>query len=352
MRNRLLVAGAVLSFLAILTGCSGAKVGVTAASPAGAYGEIRGGGGQATFTIEGAAQRPFKLRVFAPTTQSETSTTPTPYRLDVVGNGSWTIEYPACLDAQADIFGEDGGILRSKQLTSHGASCPPPPAPPKTPPPSCPAGSHPSPTEPGVCVRDQVDPPAPGCEAQTYPTFTVTLGTLILTPTTAQVFAITALPAGGTFNPALPYVAARPEFGGDPATFGTTYTVHYGGELNCEASTHAEVVIPAQDAPPPPPVDQCDNIEGVQLTVPSGYIQIGTSCYPTPPPPVDEHGQCFYEVAGPKNKKAQKCIDAGGTYSTHDGSDHCVFAFPGVALDGFNLAPGLSDPDCLRKQDQ
>lgn len=32
-------------------------------------------------------------------------------------------------------------------------------------------------------------------------------------------------------------------------------------------------------APPPPPVDVCDNLPGNQATVPSGYIRVGNSCY-------------------------------------------------------------------------
>ena len=50
--------------------------------------------------------------------------------------------------------------------------------------------------------------------------------------------------------------------------------------------------------------------------------------------------------------KEEKCAEAGGTFSGHDGSDHCIFEFPGIIDDDFNLKPGLSDEDCLRKQDK
>ena len=65
---------------------------------------------------------------------------------------------------------------------------------------------------------------------------------------------------------------------------------------------------------------------------------------------VEQHGACIYEVAGRKDQKQSVCEGLGGTFSAHDGSDHCVFAFPGISNNQLNLAPGLSDPDCLRKQ--
>lgn len=67
-------------------------------------------------------------------------------------------------------------------------------------------------------------------------------------------------------------------------------------------------------------------------------------------PPEPEHGQCLYEVAGKKDEKAGKCTDAGGVFSEHDGSDHCVFDFPGISHKDFNLNGGLSDKDCLKKK--
>ena len=68
-----------------------------------------------------------------------------------------------------------------------------------------------------------------------------------------------------------------------------------------------------------------------------------------PPPPI-QHGACVYEVAGRKSLKRAVCEGLGGTFDNHDGSDHCVFAFPGISNNQLNLAPGLSDADCLRKQ--
>lgn len=153
--------------------------------------------------------------------------------------------------------------------------------------------------------------------------------------------------------------------------------------------------------PEEPPVDVCPNIEGNQSEVPEGLIvdQAGNCVEPEPPcvpiwtegdptvigetewsecddgvqtrtvtyhvistnqcneettfrdyqeeeeqeceVPPEEHGLCLYEIAG-QNKQAT-CEAAGGTFSTHDGSDHCVFEFPGISQNGFNLAPGLSD---------
>ena len=60
-------------------------------------------------------------------------------------------------------------------------------------------------------------------------------------------------------------------------------------------------------------------------------------------------GLCYYEVAG--RDKQQYCESLQGTFSSHDGSDHCVFGFPGISNDKLNLAPGLSAEGCLRKQD-
>lgn len=137
--------------------------------------------------------------------------------------------------------------------------------------------------------------------------------------------------------------------------------------------------------PPPPrtpeePEDVCPNLRGVQETVPDGLVldeqgncvepesECEQDCEEDPedppedPPeetcetnpdlcPEEEHGACFYEVAGKKDEKQAYCESVGGTFSTHDNSDHCVFVFPGIADSKLNLAPGLSDPDCLRKQD-
>lgn len=114
------------------------------------------------------------------------------------------------------------------------------------------------------------------------------------------------------------------------------------------------------ECPAPPP--QCE-IEGLgsllasdERCVPPPQCEFGNAYlddglnWLCPDPPPEEHGQCFYEVAG--NDKEEDCLAAGGTFSEHDGSDHCVFDFPGISQDGFNLNPGISDPDCLRKQDQ
>lgn len=65
------------------------------------------------------------------------------------------------------------------------------------------------------------------------------------------------------------------------------------------------------------------------------------------PPP----GLCYYEIAKPKKDKQPYCEAKGGTFSSHDGSDHCIFDFPGIIDSKLNLAPGLSAEGCLRKQD-
>ena len=150
---------------------------------------------------------------------------------------------------------------------------------------------------------------------------------------------------------------------------------------------------PKKNEPPPTQVDLCPNIEGIQTSLQEGYTIVEGRCVPelleptpspsptpsptpeptpsptpspeptpspsptptpspSPTPTPISHGACIYEIAGKKSQKQSKCEVASGIFDNHDGSDHCVFPFPGVALDGFNLAPGLSDPDCLRKQDQ
>jgi len=97
------------------------------------------------------------------------------------------------------------------------------------------------------------------------------------------------------------------------------------------------------ECPPPPPSCKTDP-DLCPCEFNSQILAGDPACVPP-----EEHGQCFYEVSG-KNKQAD-CTAAGGTFSSHDGSDHCVFEFPGISQNGFNLNPGISDPDCLRKQD-
>ena len=111
---------------------------------------------------------------------------------------------------------------------------------------------------------------------------------------------------------------------------------------------------------PPPPADTCPDgqvrdDEGQCYTPCDGPACGGEqtceelgNCSP-PPPPI-QHGACVYEVAGRKDQKRAVCEGLGGTFDNHDGSDHCVFAFPGISNNQLNLAPGLSDADCLRKQ--
>lgn len=107
--------------------------------------------------------------------------------------------------------------------------------------------------------------------------------------------------------------------------------------------------------PPPPPVPPICGLnqhvlEGI-CVCDEGYHDDprvdGLQCTLIPPPAAF----CFYEIAKPKAQKQAYCESKGGTFSSHDGSDHCIFSFPGISDGKLNLAPGLSAPGCLRKQD-
>ena len=64
-----------------------------------------------------------------------------------------------------------------------------------------------------------------------------------------------------------------------------------------------------------------------------------------------EPGVCIYEYGGPPTDKETECLALTDTAFWSDGSQHCVIDLPGVSADKWNLTPGQSHPDCLRKQD-
>ncbi len=64
-----------------------------------------------------------------------------------------------------------------------------------------------------------------------------------------------------------------------------------------------------------------------------------------------EPDACIYEYGGPPADKEALCLALTDNSFWSDGSQHCVIPLPGISADKWNLTPGQSHPDCLRKQD-
>lgn len=62
--------------------------------------------------------------------------------------------------------------------------------------------------------------------------------------------------------------------------------------------------------------------------------------------------ECIYEYGGQHDDKAGECEALANNAFWSDGSQHCVVPLPGVAQSPWNLTPGQSHPECLRKQDE
>ncbi len=72
----------------------------------------------------------------------------------------------------------------------------------------------------------------------------------------------------------------------------------------------------------------------------------------TPAPEVCEPPDaCIYEYGGPPADKEALCLALTDNSFWSDGSQHCVIPLPGISADKWNLTPGQSHPECLRKQD-
>ncbi len=64
-----------------------------------------------------------------------------------------------------------------------------------------------------------------------------------------------------------------------------------------------------------------------------------------------EPDACIYEYGGPPADKEALCLALTDNSFWSDGSQHCVIPLPGISADKWNLTPGQSHPECLRKQD-
>jgi hypothetical protein len=127
---------------------------------------------------------------------------------------------------------------------------------------------------------------------------------------------------------------------------------------DCHGNTRQErVETPAPEECPGPCDEeptQCD--EGFVLVEGNG-VETCNECVPfcIVFPDADEcqpPRDCIYEYGGPPADKEALCLALDNSAFWSDGSQHCVIPLPGVAADRWNLNPGQSHPDCLRKQDQ
>ena len=105
-------------------------------------------------------------------------------------------------------------------------------------------------------------------------------------------------------------------------------------------------------APPPPPVDQCANIAGVQATVPAGMVRDANgNCATPPPPPVDQcaniAGVQATVPAGMVRDERGNCGTPPSPGYSHDGQDRYspprqTSTIPGGGADRFEF---VCDPD-------
>lgn len=159
---------AVLGVLA-LTGCGGANPAAPDMPELAAAASVGGGGGGAvgsielrdgkvTFRIEGAARSNFIAQLWDKGKSGTSREIGRPvFEQKGLGNGELVVDASefACLDLQADLGSEGGGLLAHRQFARWG-TCPVPPPPP--PPPTCEERGQ------STAETDGCEPPPPTCE--------------------------------------------------------------------------------------------------------------------------------------------------------------------------------------------